>query len=152
MSGFHLSSYDDAFLIKFFVTIVRSHPLGQALIKESGPWTQLGDRRYYLEAVSFDLLRTGYTIESLDWIYTLQIYANKYQEALANASAYALREDASILDDYMSYRVPYYLWSALTSKMNPNRLNALMARAQQIRAADQARENAEERAEAYSDF
>jgi len=152
MSGFNLSSYDDAFLIKFFVTIVRSHPLGQALIKESIPWTQLGDRRYYLEAVSFDLLRTGYAVESAEWIYTLQIYANKYQEALANASAYALKDDFTILDEYLNYRVPYYLWSVLTSKMNPNRLSALMARAHAAQAADREREDAEERAEAYSDF
>jgi hypothetical protein len=36
--------------------------------------------------------------------------------------------------------------------MNVNRLKALMARADAIRAADRAREDAEERAEAYSDF
>jgi hypothetical protein len=152
MSGFSLSTYEDAYLIKFFVTIVRAHPLGQALIKESDPWTQLGDRRYYLEAVSVDLLRTGYAVDSMEWNDTLHVYSYRYQDALRKADQYALKEDAAILDDYMNYRVPYYLWNPLTSKMNVNRLKALMARADAIRAADQAREDAEERAEAYSDF
>lgn len=152
MSGFSLSSYDDAFLIKFFVVTVRAHPLGQALIKESAPWTQLGDRRYYLEAVSFDLLRTDYAVESMEWNDTLHVYAYEYQDAIRKASEYALKEDAAILEDYLNYRVPYYLWTVLTSKMNPNRLTALMARAYAIQVANQAREDAEERAEAYSDF
>jgi hypothetical protein len=152
MSVLELQTYDDAFLIKFFVATVRAHPLGQALIKESGPWTQLGERRHYLETVAFDLLRTGSAIESPEWLYTIQHYAIKYQEALVQATAYASREDAAILDDYLNYRVPYYLWHPLTSKMNLNRLNALMLRAQRVRDADQARADAEERAEAYSDF
>jgi len=152
MSVLELQTYDDAFLIKFFVATVRAHPLGQALIKESGPWTQLGERRHYLETVAFDLLRTGSAIESPEWLYTIQYYAIKYQEAFASANQYASREDAAILDDYLNYRVPYYLWAPLTSKMNLNRLNALMLRAQQIRAADQARADAEERAEVYADF
>ena len=156
MSILELHTYEDAFLIKFFVATVRAHPLGQALIKESGPWTQLGDRRYYLETVAFDLLRTNSVIESPEWLYTVQHYATKYQEAFASANQYAMREDVAILDDYLNCRIPYYLWAPLTSKMNPNRLKALMERAQQIRAADQAREDAEERAEeraeAYSDF
>jgi hypothetical protein len=152
MSGFSLSTYDDAYLIKFFVTIVRSHPLGQALIKESIPWTQLGDRRFYLEAVSFDLLSKGYAVDSMEWADTLHIYAYQYEDAGRKATEYALREDASILEDYLNYRVPYYLWTSLTSKMNPNRLKALMERAWQIRINEQAREDAEERAEAYADF
>jgi len=152
MSILELHTYDDAFLIKFFVTIIRAHPLGQALIKESAPWKNIGSRCPYLEAVSFDLLSTGYAVESMEWAYTLQIYANKYQEALANANAYALQDDFTILDDYLNYKVPYYLWTALTSKMNPNRLSALIARAHTRQVAEQAREDAEERAEAYSDF
>ena len=152
MSVLELHTYNDAFLIKFFVATVRAHPLGQALIKESEPWIRLGDRRYYLETVAFDLLRTGYAIESPEWLYTVQTYAAKYQEAFAQATSYASREDAAILDDYLNFRVPYYLWAPLTSKINPNRLNALMNRALQIRDAEQARADAEERAEAYADF
>lgn len=152
MSILELRTFEDAYLIKFFVTIVRAHPLGQTLIKESIPWIQLGDRRYYLEAVGVDLLRTGYAVDSMEWNDTLHVYSYQYQDALRKATEYASREDAAILDDYMNYRVPYYLWNPLTSKMNPNRLKALMARVDAIRAADQAREEAEERAEAYADF
>jgi hypothetical protein len=88
----------------------------------------------------------------MEWNDTLHVYSYQYQDAHRKATEYASREDAAILDDYLNCRVPYYLWAPLTSKMNPNRLKALIERAQQIRAADQAREDAEERAEAYSDF
>jgi hypothetical protein len=152
MSVLQLGDFDDDYLIKFFVATARAHPLGQSLIKESPSWTQVGDRRHYLEAVCLNVLRKGHIVGSMEWNDTLHIYACEYRDAIRKAAQYTLKEDAMILEDYLNCRIPYYLWAPLTSKMNPDRLTALMSRADDIRVADQARADAEERAEAYADF
>ena len=147
-----LNEKSDEYLIDLFVQMGRAHALGSEILKGSRRWTGLQDRKYYLEYVGNEMLREGCDRGSQMWNNILEKNAGLLQKALDLAITYATQDNEHILYDYYNRNYHFHLWLALTSKVEPHRLQKIKEQAYILDGKELLRERQEAFLEMYSDF
>ncbi|NBU73909.1 MAG: hypothetical protein EBS30_01560 [Planctomycetes bacterium] len=145
-------TYSDEYLIDLFVSISRSHILGESLVRQSKRWLALGDRKYYLQHVASEMLTEDCIKGSKMWNDILERESALLKGAYSLAETYATQGNEHILLDYQNQHYHYHIWLALTSKIMPDRLEKIMDCAYKLEDKERMRERQEAFLEMYSDF
>ena len=145
-------TYSDEYLIDLFVSISRSHILGESLVRQSKRWLALGDRKYYLEYVASKMLEEDCVKGSKLWNDILVREAELLKGAYSLSETYATQGNEHILLDYQNQNYHYHIWLALTSKIMPDRLQKIVDCAVKLENKERMRECQEAFLEMYSDF
>ena len=146
------NTYDNAYLVHMYVSIVRSHPLAMNLLKDSTyDWLMLGPRRFWIEAVGTEMLFRNLHFGSEDWGTLLASHQRQYEEALAFAPTYARNTDEVLIADCMDQMVPYSLWVIMSSQIERERFERIREEAGR-RLQEAETDKADAFLEQYADF